>query len=103
MAAGAGGLDELGGEPLDPPVDGDVIDGDAAFGQQFLHVAVGQAVAQVQRTAREITSRGKRKPANTADMAEDVTGSVCLPAAIDQRNSALASTGLDLTPFAAHH
>ena len=25
-------LDELGSEPLDPPVDGDVVDGDAAFG-----------------------------------------------------------------------
>jgi hypothetical protein len=30
-----------------PPVDGDVIDRDAAFSEQFLHVAVGQAVAQV--------------------------------------------------------
>ena len=36
----------------------------------------------------EVTSRGKRKPANTEDEADDVTASVCLPAAIDQRNSA---------------
>lgn len=40
-------LDELRGEPLDPSVDGDVIDGDAAFGQQLLDVAVGQPAAQV--------------------------------------------------------
>lgn len=31
-------LDELGSEPLDPPVDGDLIDGDAAFGEQLLDV-----------------------------------------------------------------
>jgi hypothetical protein len=40
-------LDELRCEPLDPSVDGDVIDGDAALGQQFLDVPVGQSVAQV--------------------------------------------------------
>jgi hypothetical protein len=32
MTAQPGSLDELGSEPLDPPVDGDVVDGDAAFG-----------------------------------------------------------------------
>jgi hypothetical protein len=42
-----GGLDELEGEPLHPPVDGDVIDGDAALGQQLLHIPVGQAIAQL--------------------------------------------------------
>ncbi|MFI5062657.1 MAG: hypothetical protein ACHP9Z_01575 [Streptosporangiales bacterium] len=40
----------------------------------------------------KITSCGKRKPANTEDEADDVTGSVCLPAAINQRNSACRST-----------
>jgi hypothetical protein len=30
--------DELGGEPLDLPVDSDVIDGDSALGQQLLDV-----------------------------------------------------------------
>jgi hypothetical protein len=40
-------LDELGGEPLDPPVDGDVVHGDAALGQQLLDIPVGQALAQV--------------------------------------------------------
>ena len=47
MAAGPRSLDELRGEPLHPPVDGDVVNGDAALGQQFLDVPVGQAVAQV--------------------------------------------------------
>jgi hypothetical protein len=47
MAARPGGLDELRGEPLHPPVDGDVIHGDATLSQQFLHVPVGQAIPQV--------------------------------------------------------
>jgi hypothetical protein len=34
MAAGPGGLSEQRREPLDPPVDGDVVDLDAAFGEQ---------------------------------------------------------------------
>ena len=42
-----GGLDELRCEALDPPIDGDVIDPDAALGQQLLNVTVGQAVTQV--------------------------------------------------------
>jgi len=45
IIAGSGA--ELGGEPLDPPVDSDVIDGDCALGQQLLDVPVGQAIAQV--------------------------------------------------------
>src|SRR5258705_7499771 len=34
-------------ESLHPPVDGDVVDLDATLDQQFLHVAVREAVAQV--------------------------------------------------------
>ncbi len=34
---------ELGCEPLDPPVDGDVVDRDATLGEQLVNVAVGQA------------------------------------------------------------
>ena len=45
VPARPGRLNELGGEALDPPADGDVINGDAALSQQFLDVAVGQAVA----------------------------------------------------------
>ena len=40
-------LDDERGEALHPPVDGDVIDLDAAFGQQLFDIAVRQAVAQV--------------------------------------------------------
>ena len=63
MAAGPGGLSEQRREPLHPPVDGDVVDLDTAFGEQFFDVAEGQSEAQVQRTASTITSGGKRKPA----------------------------------------
>jgi hypothetical protein len=34
-------VDELLGEAPHPPVDGDVVDGHAAFGEQFFDVAVG--------------------------------------------------------------
>ncbi len=34
------GLDQQRREPLHPPVDADVIDPDAALGEQFLNVAV---------------------------------------------------------------
>jgi hypothetical protein len=36
---------------------------DTPLAEEFLDVAVGQAVAQYQRTASTITSEGKRKPA----------------------------------------
>jgi hypothetical protein len=41
-----------------------VVDGDAALGQQLLHVAVGQAVAQVPAIATVINSGGEPEPAN---------------------------------------
>ena len=47
MATGPGGLSEQRREPLHPPVDGDVVDLDAALGEQLLGVAVGEAKAQV--------------------------------------------------------
>jgi hypothetical protein len=47
MPAEARRLDELGREPLDPPVDDDVVNGDAALGQQLLNVPAGQAIPQV--------------------------------------------------------
>src|SRR4029450_5548523 len=47
VSGDAGGLGQQWGEPLDPAVDRDVVDLDAAFGEQFFDVAVGQAVAQV--------------------------------------------------------
>jgi hypothetical protein len=47
MPGRAGGIDELCRERLHPPVDRDMIDVDAVFGEQFFDVAVGQAIAQV--------------------------------------------------------
>jgi hypothetical protein len=88
VTAGPGGLDELGSEPLHLPVDRDVIGGDAALGEQLLHVPVGQAVPQEPGTATAITSRGIRKPANTEDRQDEVTTSVSRPPTIGQRNTA---------------
>jgi hypothetical protein len=45
MAAGPGSLGQQRREPLDPPVDSDVVDLDTAFGEEFLDVAVGQTEA----------------------------------------------------------
>ena len=42
-----GGRDELGCEPLSPPVDSDVVDFHASLGHQLLDIAIGQAVADV--------------------------------------------------------
>jgi hypothetical protein len=47
VAAESGGVGQQRREALHPPVDGDVVDLDAAFDQQFLDIPVGQAVAQV--------------------------------------------------------
>ena len=47
VAAQSRRLDEHGGKPLHPAVDGDVVDGDAPLGQQLLDVPVGQSVPQV--------------------------------------------------------
>jgi hypothetical protein len=46
-AARPRGLDELRGEPLHPPVHADVVNNDAALGQQYLDIPVGQPVPQV--------------------------------------------------------
>ena len=47
MAAGPGGLGEQRGEALHPPVDGDMVDLDAALGEELLDVAVRQRETQV--------------------------------------------------------
>jgi len=47
VAAGPSGIGQQRCEPLYPPVDGDVVNLDAAVDQELLHVAVGQAKAQV--------------------------------------------------------
>ncbi|MDT4903392.1 MAG: hypothetical protein QOH52_1408 [Pseudonocardiales bacterium] len=55
----AAGVDDLRGERLYPPLDRGVIDDDAAFGEQFFHVAVRLAVAQVpaQRQCDHLTRK----------------------------------------------
>jgi hypothetical protein len=40
VAAEPGGVGQQRREPLHPPVDGDVVDLDAAFDQQFFNVSV---------------------------------------------------------------
>ena len=47
MPCRASCVDELRGEGLHPAVDRDVVDSNAAFGQQLFDIAVGQAVAQL--------------------------------------------------------
>jgi hypothetical protein len=50
-------------EPLHPPVDGDVVDLDAAFGEQLLDVAVGEAEAQVPADRQHDHIRREAEPA----------------------------------------
>jgi hypothetical protein len=75
VPAGPGGLGQQRREPQHPPVDGDVVDFDAAFGQQLLDVAVGEAKAEVpahrsddhvgwEAEAGEGTSRGQEQNAD---------------------------------------
>jgi hypothetical protein len=47
MAAGPGGLGQQRRKPQHPPIDRDVVDLDAAFGEQLLDVAVRQRETQV--------------------------------------------------------
>jgi hypothetical protein len=47
VPAGPGSLSQQRCEPLQRPVDGDVVDLDAPLGEQLLDIAVGQAEAQV--------------------------------------------------------
>jgi len=47
MAGEPGSVGREWRESLHPPIDGDVVDLNAAFGEQFLDVAVGEAKAQI--------------------------------------------------------
>jgi hypothetical protein len=47
VPAGPSYVDEQWGEPLHPAIYGDVIHDHAALGQELLHIAVGETVAQV--------------------------------------------------------
>ena len=48
VLSSSGRLGELRRKALNPPIHRDVIDLDAAFGEEFFDVPVGQAEAQVQ-------------------------------------------------------
>jgi hypothetical protein len=47
VPAGACCINQQRGEPLHPAVDGNMINHDATFGQQLLHIAIGEAITQV--------------------------------------------------------
>jgi hypothetical protein len=79
MRAEPRNLNELRSEPLDPSVDGDVIDADAALRQPLLGVAVGQVIAQVPADRDGDHLRGNRKPANTEKDRCGVTAPVSCP------------------------
>src|SRR6266496_6469249 len=75
------GVDELAGEALYPPVDGDVIDGDTALGQQLPDISVGQSIPQVPADRDRDHLPWNRKPAKTEDEDEpdDITAPVSRP------------------------
>jgi hypothetical protein len=52
--------DDQRAEALHPPVDGDVIDVHAAFGEEFFDISVRQSGRRYDRTAYRITSGGNR-------------------------------------------
>jgi hypothetical protein len=47
VPAGAGGFGELRSEPMDPPVDRDVVDLDPSLGEELFDVPIGKAEPQV--------------------------------------------------------
>src|SRR5205823_11192305 len=65
VPAGSGCVDQQRGEPLYPPVDSDMINGDAAFSQQLLNVPVGQSKAQIPADSHHDHVRRKPKPGET--------------------------------------
>src|SRR5258708_4993757 len=67
MPARPRGLDELRSEPLDPPVDGHMVDGDTTLGQQLLNIPVRQAIPQVPADRHRYHLPRKPEAANTAD------------------------------------
>jgi len=64
VAAWPGRVDDQRREALHPPVQGDVVDVDAALGQELLESRYDNPYRRYQRTARRITSGGNWKPEN---------------------------------------
>jgi hypothetical protein len=63
-------IDQKRREALDPSVDGDVINLDPTFGQEFLNVSIRKAVAQVKADRQQDHLWREPKPAN-ADRSND--------------------------------
>jgi hypothetical protein len=104
MAAGPGGFGQQRREALDPPVDGDVVDLHAAFGQQLLHVAVRQRKAQIpahrqhDHIGREAEA-GERRPCDSGGAGTSSSHGGSLPASDSITAAAtvpLGHRGLDL-------
>jgi hypothetical protein len=83
-------LDELLREPLHPPVNGDVINGDAALGQQLFNVAEGQAVPQVPPDRHRDHLRREPETRKYRDHASWSHQTGLPPSVINQCNSAFA-------------
>ena len=58
MPARSRRVDEQRREPLHPPKQSHVIDGDAALREELLEIAIRQPEPQIPRTAKTITSGG---------------------------------------------
>ena len=110
VAAGAGRVDQLRCEVVHPPEDGDVIDLDAAFGEEFLDVAVRQAEAQVPAHRQQDhlgwePVPGEGRPLDydrpTAAATRSHPGSLTEPAGNCQRNGADRGHGRSVTLRAA--
>ncbi|ABW12833.1 putative transposase [Parafrankia sp. EAN1pec] len=66
MPAWPGRVDQQRGEPAHPPVDRDVINLEAAFGEESSSTSrYDRAYRRYQRTARMIIWGGNRNPANS--------------------------------------
>jgi hypothetical protein len=63
VSARPGGIGQQRREAQHPPVHRHMVRLDAALGEEFPEVAVGQAEGRYQRTASTVTSGGKREPA----------------------------------------
>jgi hypothetical protein len=93
------GVDHGRGEALHSPVDGDVINVDAAFGEEFFDVSVQESVAEVpahcqqDHVGREPESR-KRRRSRVVRATTNHSGTL-RPRPIRQRNSVSDSSDMD--------
>jgi hypothetical protein len=83
VPAGASSLGQQRREPLDPPVDRDMVDLDTTLGEQLLDISVGQAEAQVPAdgehddVGREAEAdKGRSRKRSWASAAASHTGSL---------------------------